>query len=295
MDIHICPTCNKEKPRSQFRRYASLAQTRAWLKNPNAQRRLAYQGAECNECHRKTKRSISEIRPEELRKRLVKEGKSADYIEVAVSARKAQGRQRNAEGGRKGIKIREAPLYEAAVDAVNEFVAKVYSRRDYAQKTMRDQATVDFLGLALATARIARDSLKEKRRRVAHAPECWQELVSDDARHELHRAYKRMGGEMKDRFDWVLMGFEYQVTRPSNEAIAQIAQTWQHEKSTTPRPPPSDAPTSPLLESLLFPKRTTPLPDPNKLTPEQEAQMHRVLGTKPAPPPDLSWIDDLMK
>ena len=87
----VCPACKAEKSRKQFKRLATLTQTKAWLRNPLASKRMTYFGRECNECHKQVKRNPSDLTPEELRKRLVNEGVNPTLIEARVAKRKAQG------------------------------------------------------------------------------------------------------------------------------------------------------------------------------------------------------------
>lgn len=87
----LCPVCNTEKERKDFKRLASLAQTKSWLKNPLASKRITYIGKECNQCHKQVKRKQNQLTPAELRKRLINEGANPLKIEVTLAKRKAQG------------------------------------------------------------------------------------------------------------------------------------------------------------------------------------------------------------
>lgn len=204
VDTITCKTCKASKPRSNFRRYASLAQTRSWLKNPNAQRRTLYYGVDCNACHSKAKRKLRDIRPSELQRRLVSEGKSLEFVDIAVTARILEGRKRASDGGRKGIKVREAPQFEALMLAANKFIAKVAQRRGYDMKRYRRDASIEFLSYTLAQARLARDKIREKKRKGKHAPDSWQEVVPEYAREKIRHYYKALSGNMKERYTWVL-------------------------------------------------------------------------------------------
>ena len=87
----LCPICNTKKARKDFKRLATLAQTRAWLRNPDAVKRITYIGKECNECHKQTKRKSHDLTPNELRKRLINDGVNPMAIEVRIAKRRAQG------------------------------------------------------------------------------------------------------------------------------------------------------------------------------------------------------------
>ena len=223
MDTITCDSCKTTKPRALFKRYASLAQTRAWVKNPNAQRRIVYYGAECNACHSRGKRSISQITPEELRKRLIKEGKGDEYIRLAVAERKARGRKRATAAGLKGIKVREAPMFAEVLDTLNLFVEKVTQRRAYIRKAKTDPAATQFLNGVLAQSKIARDRLREKKRLIKHAPSCWQELLTDNEKDSLRLLFRPMSGELKDRLMWVLE--ELNPPKPQPKPVQQLMQS----------------------------------------------------------------------
>lgn len=87
----LCPICNTDKPRKDFKRLATLAQTRAWLSNPLAIKRITYTGKECNDCHKQTIRKNKDLTPNELHKRLVNAGVNPLLIEARVAKRRAQG------------------------------------------------------------------------------------------------------------------------------------------------------------------------------------------------------------
>lgn len=87
----LCPICNAEKERKDFKRLATLAQTRAWIRNPLATKRITYIGKECNDCHKQTVRKSQDLTPNELHKRLVNQGKNPLMIEVRVAQRRAKG------------------------------------------------------------------------------------------------------------------------------------------------------------------------------------------------------------
>jgi len=91
MENTICPICKTAKPRKDFKRLATLTQTRAWLRNPSATKRMTYIGKECNQCHKQTTRKNKDLTPEELRKKLVNEGKHPLIVSAQVAKRREQG------------------------------------------------------------------------------------------------------------------------------------------------------------------------------------------------------------
>ena len=87
----VCAVCKATKQRKEFKRLATLVQTRAWLRNPLASKRITYTGKECNECHKQTKRKDKDITPNELHRRLINAGMNPLLVEARVTKRRAQG------------------------------------------------------------------------------------------------------------------------------------------------------------------------------------------------------------
>lgn len=92
----VCPLCKATKERKDFKRKATLAQTKAWLHNPSATKRMIYFGKECNDCHKQTKRKPSDLTPNELHKRLINEGKNPLVVHARVAERRVQGAKKKA-------------------------------------------------------------------------------------------------------------------------------------------------------------------------------------------------------
>lgn len=108
MENTVCPVCKTSKPRKDFKRMATLAQTRAWLRNPLASKRMTYIGKECNQCHKQTKRKQHQITPAELRKRLINEGVNLIKIEATLARRKALVTKKKSAVARRTLRKRYA-------------------------------------------------------------------------------------------------------------------------------------------------------------------------------------------
>lgn len=108
MESMICPICKASKPRKDFKRTATLAQTKAWLRNPLASKRMTYIGKECNDCHKQTKRKQHQITPAELRKRLINEGVNLLKIEATLARRKALVTKKKSAVARRMMRARHA-------------------------------------------------------------------------------------------------------------------------------------------------------------------------------------------
>jgi hypothetical protein len=87
----LCPICNTEKERKDFKRFATLTQTKAWLRKPDATKRMTYVGKECNECHKQTRRKSADLTPNELHRRLINEGVHPLVVQDQIAKRRAQG------------------------------------------------------------------------------------------------------------------------------------------------------------------------------------------------------------
>lgn len=108
MESMLCPICKASKPRKDFKRMATITQTRAWLRNPLASKRMTYIGKECNDCHKQTKRKQHQITPTELRKRLVNEGVNLLKIEATLARRKALVTKKKSAVARRMMRARHA-------------------------------------------------------------------------------------------------------------------------------------------------------------------------------------------
>ena len=199
----LCPTCNIERDQAQFKRYASLSQTRSWLKNPCAQTRLLYTGKVCNYCHKRIARKPSTMSPEELRKRLTNEGKHLDIIEHLYAQRVKAGKKRSSQSGTRALKKRRAPLFEPVMSNIGKVIASIRSRRLYVQQTDSTddgRTAIEYLDLCLAQTVFVRDKLMLRRKTARTPPAWWQNLIPPDDIHAISWAYAALSTKYKDRF-----------------------------------------------------------------------------------------------
>jgi hypothetical protein len=82
--MNICKRCAQTKPPDAFKRYASLAQSRIWTRNPHMKRPIEYESVVCNECARTKRTATLDLSPENARKRMVNEGENLFVIEETV-------------------------------------------------------------------------------------------------------------------------------------------------------------------------------------------------------------------
>jgi hypothetical protein len=199
----LCPNCNTERDRKDFQRYATLSQTRAWLKNPNAKTRLHYTGKICNACHKQTVRKPSEIPPEELRKRLVNEGKNPAMVEHIHAQRIKAGKKRQSTGGLRAIKKQRSPMFTPVLNEITVTLAQVRTKRRYIKQVEhneRDLALVmKYLDVCEAQLIIVRDKVNDKRKVGSVPPANWQALIDEDWHIERNQARAPILGRYKDR------------------------------------------------------------------------------------------------
>lgn len=105
MESIICPVCKTAKQRKDFKRLATLSQTKAWLRNSLATKRMTYVGKECNDCHKQTKRTNKDLTPNELHRRLINEGMNTLVVQERIARRRAQGSKKKSAVMSKAMKV----------------------------------------------------------------------------------------------------------------------------------------------------------------------------------------------
>jgi len=199
----LCPNCNTERDRKDFQRYATLSQTRAWLKNPNAKTRLHYMGKVCNDCHKQTVRKPSKISPEELRKRMVNEGKNPDMVEHIHAQRVKAGKKRQSEGGLRAIKKQRAPLFPPVLAELNDLINKVRAHKRYIKQVESNERELSlvmkYLDVCQAQLMIVRDKVQTLRKVGSVPPKHWRELITEDWHFERIQSRAPILGRYKDR------------------------------------------------------------------------------------------------
>ena len=199
----LCPNCNTERDVKDFKRYATLTQTRSWLKNPNAKTRLLYTGKVCNACHKQTVRKPSDISPEELRKRMVSQGVNPDLVEHLHAQRVKAGKKRQSEGGLRAVKKRRVTLFTPVLDEIGATLEQVRNKRSYIKQTEDNEQSLrlvmKYLDVCEAQLMIVRDKVQLKRKVGSVPPKRWQELITDDWHNERAQARAPIAGKYKDR------------------------------------------------------------------------------------------------
>jgi len=199
----LCPNCNNEHDVKDFKRYATLTQTRSWLKNPNAKTRLLYTGKVCNACHKQTVRKPSDISPEELRKRMVSQGINPDLVEHIHAQRVKAGKKRQSEGGLRAIKKRREPLFKPVLDEIATLMRWVRNQQRYIKRTEDNEQSLrlvmNYLGLCEASLIVVRDKVHTLRKVGSVPPKRWHELIPEKLFRERVLAHDLMRGKYKDR------------------------------------------------------------------------------------------------
>lgn len=195
-----CPNCNNERELKDFKRFATLAQTRAWLRKPDASKRMIYVGSVCNACYKQIARKPRELTPAELRKRLINEGKNTAVIDALHESRVQYGKAKLRAGALRGLKLRRKGLFVPVIKELNDFVTKIKDRRQYVYKTCKNERAVRYLDACLAQALIAREKVLNKKKIGGTPPDDWRSLLTDADNAERFNAYSYLPTQYKDRF-----------------------------------------------------------------------------------------------
>ena len=194
-DGALCPDCREVKEIGMFKRYASLAQTRCWLRNPHAKRRLQYEGRECNACFKKNSRKADDMSPAELEKRLYNEGTHPLILENVVHDRKMEGKRKRRENMVRNNRTRFAERYDTSLKKLEAFRQAVYRVRTSPKlKNMAGMIpTLEaFLDNADSAISMAKQEVKDLRREGKAPPIDWRELLPDRRRSEATLLYRKV-------------------------------------------------------------------------------------------------------
>jgi hypothetical protein len=201
---HIrCPRCLLDKEPSQFKRLASLAQTRNWLKNPNAKTRHTYIGKVCNDCC--VKRKPRELTPSEHRKRLINEGKSVEFADMVYADRRAHGRKRLAESAKQSRKKRYEVILEDHTLHLNKLITKTRAKCEYHYRQTNDPNTQLFHTVIEGVLTQVRRQLRDMGVEGRSIPKEWRLLIPPSRLHAVREAYANVRGELQDRIAFVVL------------------------------------------------------------------------------------------
>lgn len=156
----LCPTCGVTKQRKDFKRLATLTQTRAWLRKPTASTRLWYVGKNCNDCARVAKPRLT---PEQLRKRLVNEGLMPEIADEFVNQRKAKTKERKREVAINNLRARRSALFDSPLGEVRDLIALA-----------RRHTSNEFVVEVLYQLRQVRSLLRKARSEGKSPPKDWR-------------------------------------------------------------------------------------------------------------------------
>lgn len=162
LDGACCSNCHVTKPIANFKRRATLSESRNWTKKPHLKRPIEYTSKVCNDCHRR--RKPSELSPEELRRRLRSEERNPLKIQAAVEQRYAKGK---ASRKQKQVKAKQEKYAEQYAALLTELANKIRIQSEhirYARRSHKNAEYIEHQELVLADLRQQRDQLKEARR-----------------------------------------------------------------------------------------------------------------------------------
>ena len=161
-DSAYCSGCNTIKPIADFKRRATLSQSRNWTKNPNLKRALEYDGKLCNACHQR--RKPSDLSPEELRKRMVNEGKNPLIVQGKVEAHYAKGKASRKQKQTKARAERYAEQYQAMLKDIATKLRKTSEHLRYVKRSNKPEERIESLTEMVAALRQQRDRIRAARR-----------------------------------------------------------------------------------------------------------------------------------
>lgn len=201
-----CPACLLVKSRRQFKRKASLAQSRSWLKSPTATKQITYFGKTCNDCAKSRRRARHKLTPAELEKALVNEGKNALLIKLAVEQRRAKGKRGKQKGALRGLKTQRAKPYTDQRKEIARLVELANKKLAYLRGfSAHEDGAVKWCGLAISRLVTARNRLRNMQSQAKVAPDDWRDLIHADI-PELKEAYNALNGRMQERLKRICVG-----------------------------------------------------------------------------------------
>jgi hypothetical protein len=237
----LCPICNTEKHRKDFHRKATLAQTRAWLKKPTAQKPLRYYGKDCNECYRKTKRAPREMSPYELTRRLASNAVNPIVAQTILTKRKARTTAKKSVVAKQNLRQQREPLYAPMMSALNKFVPALKRKSDY--YAQRNPEVGEFFQYAYLLSKHAKLHLRHMIREGKAPPHSWQATITEDKRAELRRLATCMPFDTREKFTVEINTFEVpdqpqRLHRQAPESLAIVGRERGYEERDAPEPLP---------------------------------------------------------
>lgn len=240
VDTNQCIACLQVKPRADFTRLATLAQTRAWLRNPTAKSRLPFVSAVCNTCSKQVKRNSGDMSPSEYQKRLVNEGLNPLVISELVKNRVKRGKAKLKAGALRALKIQRKHLYEPHVAEIQTVRRKVRQRVRYsAARNFENNAEFDrFTQMCESCCQFVMDNLRNLRSAARTPPSHWQKLIADTARVEINDAFNALDGTDKARMLDVWQALQI----PPDLDPAPQPETAPNDTTPTPTEPKPEPP-----------------------------------------------------
>jgi hypothetical protein len=196
-----CSECKTERPLSDFLRKASLLQSRAWTKNPNAQKRLQYESRTCNACYNTHRLRAPDLCPEAYRKRLVSEGLNPLKIEARVNARRTRGAIQRKEKTYRTLLKNAMPELKPLMEEILNLERKLKNKLLHLQRFGEGQsAGAVFCAKYCALFDSVKQQLKFKAKTGQKLPADWRELIADVFVADLWKMFRDIAPAQKQRF-----------------------------------------------------------------------------------------------
>jgi galactose-1-phosphate uridylyltransferase len=161
--MKICNCCSQSKHPKDFRRYATLAQSRIWTRNPHMKRPIRYESSTCNECAKSKRTPTLKLSPENARRRMVNEGEHNLVIEQTV--------QRIRENS---LKRKRVTILKNRQALFAEDYERIYKELDRMKKRAQRAGGGEILSKVL----LANEIFKRLKNEGKKVPMRWEELLS---------------------------------------------------------------------------------------------------------------------
>jgi len=194
------PACKHECPLSDFVRRATILQSRAWTKNPNSQKRLTYEGKQCNACHRAARLKSIDLSPEVYRKRLVNQGLNPLKIEERVNARRMRGEVSRKEKTLRTHLKNAAPELVPLLESMRDVERRISNKLTHFRRTnQHEQAGAMFCARYMVMLESVKQLLKLKAKAGAKLPNAWHELIDQRFHSDLWDLFKAVPDKQTQR------------------------------------------------------------------------------------------------
>jgi hypothetical protein len=195
-----CSECGNECPLSDFKRRATILQTRAWTKNPTAKKRLEYEGRTCNACHSTHRLKATDISPEVYRKKLVNQGLNPLKVQARVETRRLWGVINRKKKSSKTLLKNALPEIQPMIDEIRAIEKKLTNKMLHFKRIEQSEAEGSvFCARYMIMLESVRQQLKLKAMAKQKLPQDWHELIADRFTTTIWEMFRAVPAQHKQR------------------------------------------------------------------------------------------------